>query len=291
MCDANSEISSILLGRGFQIIKGLGNKCFPSCYLVFHQVYQQNFVCKIISKKTQYENEVLALTTLDHPNIVRLYSHFEENGKYYMILEYCEGGTPESLIKNKVRPIQNKIVNITKQLVRVFKYIHSKRIAHHDIKPSNILFDKYGRIKIADFGLSGYYSTNESHYNVGSYGYLAPEQRTSHAFDPFLADIWSLGVTIYYMTCGLNPFIKQKNSYKYIIPMFVERSLAEVISGTLEEDPLKRLSLDKIEDILTARPKLTIPSHSWYNFNLSENIPVSPQGQKIRHGKSAILKA
>lgn len=75
MIKEDSSLESILSKHGFDIVKGLGNKCFPSCYLVYHGVYQQNFVCKIVSKQSNYEREVYALSLLDHPNIVRLYNH------------------------------------------------------------------------------------------------------------------------------------------------------------------------------------------------------------------------
>lgn len=285
MNETTLSIPEILHRHGYEVIKSLGNKYFPSCLLVYHQNFNDNFVCKIVTKKVNYEKEFHALSVLDHPNIVRLYAHFEENNNYFLILEFCEGGSLETLIKQRTRPLQDKIITYAKQIVSALKYMHSQKIAHHDLKPANILFDRYGRIKVADFGLACQYPGETSNFVVGSYGYLAPEQRANQTFNPFIADIWSLGVTIYFMTCGFNPFLQQKNGYKFLIPMFVDRAIADVITGTLEINPAKRLSLDEIQAIFISKPRIAIPSNSWYNIPVSEPIPsnqLSPQMKRRR---------
>lgn len=290
MNKATPNIPEILSNHGYQIVQCLENKYFPSVLLVYSSSFNENYVCKVVTKRIKYEKEIHALTVLDHPNIIRLYSHFEDSDTFFLILEYCQGGSLEDLIKHHARPKQDKIINYTKQIVAALKYIHSKNIVHHDLKPSNILFDKYGCIKIADFGLSCAYKQNSSNYYVGSYGYLSPEQRANHVFDPFVADIWSLGVTIYFMTCGFNPFLQQKNGLKIFIPMYVEKTLVNIITGTLEEDPSKRISLNDIQAYLLSNPKLTIPSTSWYGIPAMKSIEMSPKVSQIRPGKSTIIR-
>ncbi|EAY05007.1 CAMK family protein kinase [Trichomonas vaginalis G3] len=289
MDSGSLSLPQILQRHGYEIVRSIGSKCFPSCLQVYHPSFNENFVCKIVTKKVNFEKELYALSVLDHPNIVRLYSHFVENDTYFLILEYCDGGNLETMIKSRTRPKQDKIISYTKQIVSALKYIHSKKFAHHDLKPSNILFDKYGRLKIADFGLSVQYETNSSKYFVGSYGYLAPEQRMNQIYDPFVADIWSLGVTLYYMTCGYNPFLQQKNTYKYFIPMYVEKMIADIISGALEIDPAKRINIDGIQAIFTAKPRLTIPSNSWYNIPVTDSLKVPTPISQLKHRKSTLL--
>lgn len=291
MMSENAIAIAEILGRhGYDMIESIGKKCFPTCFVVHNQRYNDKFACKVVYKKANYERELYALSILDHPNIVRLYDHFEESGIYFLILEYCKGGNLESLIKLHTRPKQERIINYTKQIVSALKYIHSKRLAHHDIKPSNILFDKYGRIKICDFGLSCHYNGESSKYFVGSFGYISPEQRANQIFNPFVADIWSFGVTIYFMTCGFNPFLQQKNSYKFILPMYVDKVLVHIITGTLAEDPIERISLNDIQSILTSTPRIAVPMNSWFNMPFANSLQAQTHTAAIKHGKSLILR-
>lgn len=281
-------ITDILQRHGYEVIKTLGSKLIPSCLQVYNSSFNDFYVCKIIMKKANYEKELHALSILDHPNIVRLYAHFEENDTYFLILEYCEGGNLETLIKSKSRPKQDKILVYTKQIVTALTYMHSKKIVHHDLKPSKILFDRYGRIKVAGFGLSVQYETKTSKYYIGSYGYLSPEQRANQEFDPFVADIWTFGVTLYFMTCGFNPFFLQKTDYKFLLPMFVDKTIASIINGALEVDPTKRISLEQIHVILTSNSRYTPPSNSCSNLPVTQNLATYSQLPPLKRRKGRI---
>ena len=155
--------------------------------------------------ETAYSNEVGALQKLDHPHVVRLYDFFAEGSLLFVVLEYCPGGDLEARVRDPHKMDLWKQMEIANQIVSAVIYCHENCIAHRDIKTANILFDAYGRVKVADFGLcketKGFIDT----YN-GSLLYAPPEILRGICHNPFQADIWSLGVLLYRLATGEYPW-------------------------------------------------------------------------------------
>ena len=99
------------------------------------------------------DNEIKALTELNHPNIVKLYDVFRDSGYVYIVMEFCEYDLKEIIEKESFD--ENRALNILTQIAKGFKELNRRHIVHRDIKPANILFSK-GLFKIADFGLVKY---------------------------------------------------------------------------------------------------------------------------------------
>jgi serine/threonine protein kinase len=202
-------LSTALLKFGYNYIRQIGQGRFGNVLLIYSEKYRQYFALKQSknSSTTKFFNEFQLLSQLIHPNIISLYSMIEINSVDCIVLEYCSGGTLNDLIKSygPIKPL--KLYLYCSQILSAVQYLHENNIAHQDIKPSNILLDSHNRIKLADFGFSQHINSNENTIFCGSKLFMAPEiWKFIEGYDPFLADIYSLGVSFYCMSQGKPPF-------------------------------------------------------------------------------------
>lgn len=192
----------------------LGSGGFADVYKVKCMNYQQFFVAKVIYVKGSvekawdtFDNEISALMRLDHPHIIRLYNYFREKNIFFLILEYCPGGNLMDMIVKEGKLSESKLISISHQLIDAINFSHSMRISHRDIKPENILFDEFGRVKLADFGISMAGTSDQMIRDFKcSFMYAAPELLEKKNHSPYPADIWSIGVTIVIMATGQLPW-------------------------------------------------------------------------------------
>lgn len=127
------------------------------------------------------------------------------NNNYYLVYEYCNGGTLSDYIKSKKRLSEDEAIKIFTQLRSAFGLLNKQKILHRDLKPTNILFHN-GVVKIADFGFCKEMMNSElTQTMVGSPIYMAPEVLKGSVYDN-RADIWSLGVIFYEMLYGFCPY-------------------------------------------------------------------------------------
>ncbi|OHT14879.1 AGC family protein kinase [Tritrichomonas foetus] len=247
--------------HGYDLLNLLGIGGFAVAYKVFSRSYQEEFVVKVIDlgirtperQAKTFDSELNALVNLCHGNIISVYDHFSSDEALYIILEYCPGGNYEDLIKQN-KPLKNYIP-IFKQLISALQYCHSQGIVHRDIKPANILIDKYGRPKLADFGLANIITPDTMLTGMtGSRAFLAPEVWKKLPFDAKKADIWALGVTFYMMVtteCPWNLTSTQTleetiMNGDFKIKQEFDREFIEIIRLLLTPDPDARISLETI---------------------------------------------
>ena len=210
-------LQQVLLEHQYKLGMQIGKGAYGTCYVVESLKYKQLFVGKVLeyyegnvgsrNEKT-YELEVQALLKLSHPNIVKLYDYFAISKYMILIFEYCEGGTFLDLIKSKSPLLKSNFTKYIYELISALDYSHNNGIAHLDIKPANLFLDKYGHLKLADFGLSQYCNQGSQLQNLyGSIAYMPPEMIRKKPYDPFKADIWSLGITIYQIVTKQIPWM------------------------------------------------------------------------------------
>ena len=158
----------------------------------------------------RFKNEARAAGVMNHPNIITIYDAGEQEGMFYIAMEYIEGHTLQQLLKQqKVQPLE-KIIEIVRQVCAGLDYAHSRGIIHRDVKPANIMLQTDGPVKIMDFGVakgggSGMTSTGQV---VGTPNYMSPEQVKGKPLDG-RSDLFSLGVVLYEMITGERPFADQ----------------------------------------------------------------------------------
>lgn len=191
----------------------------------------------------RFTREARALARLSHPNIVGIYDFGQADGLYYFVMEYVDGVSLRQLVeKRSLDPRQ--ALALVPQICDALQFAHDEGIVHRDVKPENILLDKRGRVKIADFGLAKLLgrAADEAVLTrveqvMGTPLYMAPEQmQGSHAVD-HRADIYSLGVVFYEMLTGelpLGRFAPPSQKAQ------VDVRLDQVVLRALEREPERR---------------------------------------------------
>jgi predicted Ser/Thr protein kinase len=157
----------------------------------------------------RFQNEARAAGVLNHPNIVTIYDAGEEDGIFYIAMEFIEGTTLHELLAEQRVLATDEVLQLTRQICRGLDYAHSNGIVHRDIKPANIMITANGTVKIMDFGIakSGGQVTNTGQV-LGTPNYMSPEQVKGRPLDG-RSDLFSLGVILYEMMTGEKPFVGQ----------------------------------------------------------------------------------
>ena len=198
--------------KGYNFIKKIGSGATSEVYLVKCNKSLKSFACKVIKRNSL--NDIYALSGLErelrlhkmlnHPNIVKLSDVIYTEEKIFLIMDYCANGDLLQQMHENPFFIQVNILKIIRQLLSALSYIHSKNIAHHDIKPENILFDDQYNAYLSDFGCAADEIT-DSQYIGGTPEYMAPEIISGSAKDRRKGDIWSLGVIIHEIVFNARP--------------------------------------------------------------------------------------
>ncbi len=150
--------------------------------------------------------EIRTVAKMSHPNIVTVFEFEETDNYYFLIMEYLDGVNLRDILTERGRLTVSQALSIATQVARSLEYAHSMEVVHRDIKPENIMILKNGQVKVTDFGIARLISRHVKERRVvGTLGYMSPEQVTGRFVDE-TADIFSLGVVLYEMVTGKNPF-------------------------------------------------------------------------------------
>lgn len=200
----------------FDIGKPLGKGKFGRVYLVREK--STGFVCalKVLNKselqngtcQKQVRREIEIQSNLAHPNILRLFRHFHDTKRIFLVLEFAVGGELYKPLCKAKRFPEWRAAQYIAQMASALKYLHRKHIIHRDIKPENILIGVHGEIKISDFGWSVHTPANRRNTYCGTLDYLPPEmlQDGGGRYYNNKVDLWSLGVLAYEFLVGEAPF-------------------------------------------------------------------------------------
>ena len=199
-------------------------------------------------------NELKALMTLNHQNIIKLYDSFHHQNHLFMILQLCDKGTMKKKIKNSRGLDQELLIPYMRQLLNAIAFCHQRKIAHRDVKPDNVFMDLYDRPLLADFGFAITVNEKLIKSSCGSYPYRSPENLQAIPHCPFKDDIWALGVTFYEMATGTSPWPtnapeKIQNaimSGSYYLPDRIPSVAAQIIRRMLVVDPNKRANAQEL---------------------------------------------
>ena len=250
----------------FNLLKELGAGSFGRVLLVQHKITQAKYAIKAIDKRNQanyeerryFRREIEIMYRVHHPNVVKLFGHFEDNTYCYFIMEYIPGGNIYSLVpKNNIRQINTQqIASIMKDVISAVYFLHHMhpKIVHRDIKPENVLLDQGMVAKLTDFGWSNYMQGDMKRTTVcGTPVYLAPEIINNQGHDEHV-DIWCIGVLLFELMAGYSPWQgNDVQTVKYNIsrlkiqwPRDMDRDAADLISRILKYNPEERISLSQM---------------------------------------------
>jgi len=203
-------------------------------------------------EKQRFLQEARMVALLQHPNIVEIYTIFEENEKVYLVFEYIAGRTLDVILGDEVRMSFERSKGVLDDVSKALIYAHSKDIVHRDLKLSNIMIeDEEGFVKVMDFGLARKAMESMARLTnveiVGSPAYMAPEQDSGASGKQ--CDVFALGVCLYELLTGDLPFkgpdFHNQKVHKLYTPVSsiapaVPDGVDELIAKTLEPDPEKR---------------------------------------------------
>ena len=211
---------------------------------------------KLLTKhsKQKIKIEIEALSKLQSPFSTRIYDTFQTDTHILIVMEYIVADLL-SFMRKRGKLTEKFCKIIFKQLIKGIKHIHNKNIVHRDIKLDNILLDLSNTVKICDFGVSKFIKEGDVMYeHCGTPAYIAPEIFGDKGYEGFSCDVWSAGVTLYYMLSGYQPFKGNDISeiQKSIIRGEFEKiedvsnEANDLIKKMLEINPKKRITIDQI---------------------------------------------
>ena len=239
MINGNTLREGTLLKSGtYRVEKAIGNGGFGMTYRAVHvelgrtvaikeffiseycvrDILDQNMsvaveqnVPLVDNYRKKFLQEARMVAKLNNRHIIDVFDIFEENGTAYYVMEYLAGGSLEEMVKANGALPENQVKKIVSQLGGALSYIHSQRILHLDIKPSNIMINDEGDVVLIDFGISKQYddthSTHSTYAATFSKSYAPIEQYEKGGVRSFIPalDVYSFGATVYYLVSGTVP--------------------------------------------------------------------------------------
>ena len=233
----------------------IGKGTYGNVYLSHNKIDNKPYAIKLIEKKNLsllncpielIYKEISIQIQINHPNIIKLFSYYENEENIYMILEYSNKGSLYTLIRKKKYLKENETFHYFIQVLNAVNFLHENNFIHRDIKPENILLNDKNIIKLCDFGWCVKLENNEKKNTIcGTYEYMSPELIKNENYD-FNVDIWALGILLYEMLHGKSPFKNSiNNNYNKEDEKF--EIFNNIINLNFNVDDNKNLSLECID--------------------------------------------
>ena len=210
-------------------------------------------------ERARFVIEAKTVAALHHPNIVDIYAIAEDGADVYLIFEYVDGKTAHELVQTAGRLSIREAARVVRSAADALDYAHARGVIHRDMKPSNVMIDSTGRVKVMDFGIARMAKDSMTRYSmtntvVGTPPYMAPEQEQGHVRRE--SDVYALAVCAYEMLTGKLPFIgigagmlMNKINMSYVGPSRatagMPEALDEVFAKAFQADPDKRYRTPK----------------------------------------------
>ena len=288
------KITTEPVANYYTIVKDLGHGSYGQVKKVKHKELGEIRAMKITNKKSdssKYEIEILK--KISHPNITKIFEIFSDSKKYYIIMEFLEGGELFEAITNIGSFTEASASKVLKQILSAVFYLHSNHIVHRDLKPENIMLTQKPKngnyqIKLIDFGTAKIFKPGKKMNKfIGTSYYIAPEVLKERYDEK--CDIWSCGVILFILLCGYPPFNGNTN-----VDIFHAIQNQNPIFGGEEWEDITPEAKDLIKLMLKKNPNERLNaeqclSHKWFKImesserNKNQRISKQIQINAIQH--------
>jgi predicted Ser/Thr protein kinase len=244
----------------FILLEQLGKGGMGSVYKAYDETLGRTVALKVMQQSIgqdrefveQFLQEARALAAINNPHIVQIYSYGEENGQPYIVMELVDGNRLDHLHEKQKALDEVFVLQTAQQIIRGLQAANAAGMTHGDIKPANILFDRTGSAKVADFGLARFKGEKPKPGEVwGTPYYVAPEVVRGQSPNAG-SDIYSLGATLYHVLTGEPPFngetvtdtvllrFKEPPPNPRVFKNSISLKTATILMRMLEMDPFAR---------------------------------------------------
>ena len=243
----------------YKFIEELGHGGFGRVFKAKERISNRFVAIKELKDADQKKqehiiHELKTISKFQRERIVAYFTHFFEENRLFIVMEYCPNGNLREHLRVKNIPVQ-AVNNIIKAVAKEFHFIHSKGVIHRDIKPDNLLISDTNQVKIADFGIANKIG--------GTRAYMSPESLSYDRkyFNDPRADIYALGVTMLELLTGKNPFIyrskdqilKLHEKGEFSIHKLPEWQQEIILKAIHKEPELRFQSMNKFADAISAK--------------------------------------
>ena len=219
--------------------------------------------------RLRFQHEVQAQEALDHENLVKLFDHGIDEEEPWLAMELVDGPTLKGILSQSKRVPARVAVHVVTEVLRGLEHAHAKGLVHRDVKPSNIMMTSGGKVKLADFGIATaetFTRLTQTGGIIGTPAYMSPEQASGEHADK-RTDLFAMGVILYEMLVGRNPFQTDHPAMtlKRVMeadraPLFelvpsIPAELEAVVDNLMERNVIQRYgdATEVLRDLETAR--------------------------------------
>eukprot|EP01084_Bolivina_argentea_P295714 509201_1 len=273
----SSSRKALKIGN-YRLGRSLGRGSCSKLKVAINELTERRFLMRIENKKAlkrngmeqRLQSEIEILYSLNHPYIRKVYEIIHTTSDICIVYEYVCMCELFDLIVSKEGFVESEARRFFQQIICGVEYCHYKKIIHRDLRPENIVLDDNGDIRIQGFEISKKIKNYNSKLSTscGAPNYAAPEIICDNLYIGQISDIWSIGVILYAMLCGMLPFddesipalFRKIKSGNYTIPKYISKSASDLIQKMLVVDPINRIKMNEIKQ------------HCWFKKNLPKYL-------------------
>jgi tetratricopeptide (TPR) repeat protein/predicted Ser/Thr protein kinase len=258
------------IGSRYEVVRLLGQGGMGAVYQAHDKELERQVAIKVIRADMaanpeilrRFKQELILARQITHKNVIRIFDLGQADGIKFITMEYIEGETLQSVLRQKKKLEPAEAANVLAQVCRALEAAHNEGVIHRDLKPQNIMLDKSGRAYVMDFGIARSMlgaGMTQTGALIGTPDYMSPEQAKGQKLDA-RSDLFSLGIIFYEMLSGQVPFDADTTMAKLWkrtneparpleeLDKSIPKPLSEIVRKCLEIDPLKRFA--SVTDLL-----------------------------------------